>query len=512
MNTKFWNLYKNSPEGKACIELFNTHSEDYDYDKILKKYCTKIENAEYMSAWTYAFFNNYEENNFTLPEILDENSFLRFVEKYTLNYYEYNDYNVILSKENILKKDDFRDKKWHTMPMSLFLYEYYGFCKPLLYPTRFDIIQRNCSVLDIELPPLPDSKKHIDYIMYYYDICCVWSEFQKKHDMSDAEFCACLYDFATWCCEEEKIVNSELPLPTNIWITGGGGDNGDVEVLNEMCKGQDLNATSAWTCNEQTKRGDIIVIYVTKPYSRIHSIWRANSAGIFNPFDYYQARTTICNGIKIPPICFNELKDDLYFQKIPIIKQSLQGVNGKKLTIEDYEQLLRFIRHKGGDTDNLPKLFECEKVDFGTIKVEKDVEDKILIPILRKLRYVETDWERQLSLKVGRNEKVIPDFVFFAKKEMYSISAPLVIEAKLDMSSIKERNKAFTQCFSYAKLLNAKWMGLCDKERLVIYKITNGIVSINNAVFESAWSPIFNDEKTGMKLNLIIGKDVVKNS
>ena len=100
-----------------------------------------------------------------------------------------------------------------------------------------------------------------------------------------------------------------------------------------MCARKLEDNTSIWTCNEQTKRGDIIVMYVTSPYSCIHSIWRANSVGIFNPFDYYQSRTTICDGVKIPPISLNDLKDDEYFSNVSVVRQNLRGVNGKYLPL-----------------------------------------------------------------------------------------------------------------------------------------------------------------------------------
>ena len=511
MNTKLWEMYKKSDEGKACIELFDRESENYDYENILKKFCTDEEDVARLVPWVETFFINNDEKEDFIPETLNFDSICDFIENYDLDDYDFDDDDNAISIGKALQADDDRSKKWLTIPMSLFLCEFFDFCKPMLYPSRFDIIQRNCNALDIELPPIPQTKNHLEYVLYYFNICSRWYEFQEEHNMTYAEFCACLYGFADMLCNDENVSQNPLPQPTNIWIAGGGGKNGDYQLLEDMCARKLKDNTSIWTCNEQTKRGDIIVMYVTSPYSCIHSIWRANSVGIFNPFDYYQSRTTICDGVKIPPISLNDLKDDEYFSNVSVVRQNLRGVNGKKFTAEDYEQLLRFIEQKGGKTDNLPKLFECEKVDFGKIKVEKDVEEKILIPILQKLGYNESDWVRQLSLKAGRKEKAIPDFVFFAQGKAHFETAPFVVEAKLDMSSSAERRNAFNQCFSYAKMLNAKIMGICDKERFVIYKVENGSASVDNPVFESNWNSVYNDEKTGLSLNKLIGRDVVKN-
>ena len=506
MNTKLWEMYKKSDEGKACIELFDRESENYDYENILKKFCTDEDEIGNISFWTFSFVLNFENREDFIPSSIDADSFWDFLMNYDLDDYDFDADDNAIPNGKLLASDDDRKKKWLTIPMSLFLYEYYDFFKPILFHSRFDIIQRYCNVLGIELPPIPQTKDHLVYIMYYYYICVVMSDFQEEHNMTDA-----LYGFADMLCNEENVSQTTLPQPTNIWIAGGGGKNGDYQLLEDMCARKLKDNTSIWTCNEQTKRGDIIVMYVTSPYSCIHSIWRANSVAIFNPFDYYQSRTIICDGVKIPPISLDDLKEDEYFSNVSVVRQNLRGVNGKKFTADDYEQLLRFIEQKGGKTDNLPKLFECEKVDFGKIKVEKDVEEKILIPILQKLGYNESDWVRQLSLKAGRKEKAIPDFVFFAQGESHFETAPFVVEAKLDMSSSAERRNAFNQCFSYAKMLNAKIMGICDKERLVIYKVENGSASIDNPVFESNWNSVYNDEKTGLSLNKLIGKEIVKN-
>ena len=59
--------------------------------------------------------------------------------------------------------------------------------------------------------------------------------------------------------------------------------------------------------------------------------------------------------------------------QIPIVRKNLQGINGVELSALDYSELLRLIEQKGGDISALPKLYEAEDVDFGEIKLEKDV-------------------------------------------------------------------------------------------------------------------------------------------
>ena len=212
--------------------------------------------------------------------------------------------------------------------------------KPVLLPRRFDIIQKNCDALGIELPDIPRTNDYRAYLTYYYDICMVWNEFQKANELTDAELCACVYDYATML--QEKSDSSELPKPTNVWLTGASG-KGDFAFLDSLGKNAGENGESIWACNERTRRGDIIVLYCTSPRSYIHSIWRSNSGGIFNPFDYYHCRSTVCDGVLIPPIAFNDLKKDEYMSQVPIVRRNLQGVNGIELSAKDYAELMRMI-------------------------------------------------------------------------------------------------------------------------------------------------------------------------
>ena len=284
--------------------------------------------------------------------------------------------------------------------------------------------------------------------------------------------------------EEEKQENEELPPPTNVWLTGGSG-KGDFEFLDSL--GKDSQAqTSIWACNERTRKGDLVIIYCTSPRSFIHSIWRAESVGIFNPFDYYHCRTTVCKGIRLPQISFADLKNDPYFSQQPIVRKNLQGINGVAFSAKDYSELLRLAEEKGAKTNNYPQLYVGKAIDFGKIKQEKDVEENILIPILKRIGYHVSDWTRQLQLKAGRKEKAIPDFVFFPQGAKHFESAPLVIEAKLDISSMLEEQKAFRQALSYARMLRSNLMGICDKERLIIYALdSSGSCNIEKPLFES---------------------------
>lgn len=523
MNRQLWDMYKASPEGKACIGLFSLETEDdikllegiIEYSKECQPRMANLNEikTEYIVDRVFFLADNLSCQNLKLNNDCLKDSYEKLITDFFLAKIiedeNGNISNSIDAKDLWLRANDFRRKSSYVLELSLYLYLVHPYFKPILFPYRYDLFLRNCDALGIELPPIPHTKDYKAFLMYYYDICTAMNKFQDEYEMTDEEFCACFYGFAKMLCDESK--HAELPKPVNVWLTGASG--GDFISLDEATSGKyegDFN--SIWACNERTKRGDIVVVYCLSPRSYIHSIWRANTAGIFNPFDYYKCRTTVCDGIRVPDISSKDLKADDYFSNVPIVRKNLQGINGVELSAHDYSELLRLIGQKGGDISALPKLYESENVDFGEIKLEKDVEENILIPMLRKLGYNEEDWTRQLSLKAGRGLKAIPDFVFFAKGDKHFETAPFVIEAKLDMSLIREQINAFSQGLSYAKMLRSSLMGICDKERLIIYRVdSTGSVDRNAPIFEEHWASIYKDPVVGAQLNQLIGKEVIKN-
>lgn len=510
MNKKLFKMYCDSESGRNTINLFNPETEDvFSSIESLIKYANQELgckfNKDSFCDLVDVLWENFSAKGVWAGE-LSRNTYSDFIENFEIEVPEYDDAgNAVFTSDTkmvVIKKDNYRKKASLTPFLSILLYYQIDFFKPMLLVQNHDIFQRNCAILGIDLPPIPRTNDHRAYCLHYFDICEAINEFQKGNGLSDAETCAAIYDFASNFSEDQSTL--ELPSPTNVWLTGAASS--DFKFLDNM----DDGASSIWACNERTRRGDIVVIYATTPRSYIHSVWRADSVGIFNPFDYYHCRTHVRDGVKVPPITFNDLKTDSYFSQVPIIRKNLQGVNGWELTAKDYSELLRMIEERGGDTSVLPHLFDGSSVDFGTIQNEHDVEENILIPALHKLGYTDADWTRQLSLKAGRKEKAIPDFVFFARGECHFEHAPMVIEAKHDMSSMTEMQNAFRQGLSYARMLRASLMAICDKERIIVYQVDiNGSSDQNNPVYENHWAKIFSDETEGAKLKQIIGRECV---
>lgn len=387
MNKQIWNLYKDSERGKKCIELFHPHSDDIyrsciDILSFTSKFGDFQIDENYILYWIDDFWANIIGRNLA-PEKWTRDTYAQFIENLNILEPTYDDKGNVSFPENniriVLGKNEYRAKASLTDIYSLVLYYYFKEFKPVLIKARFDIFQRNCDLLGINLPNIPRSKNHFEYCMYYWDICETLNNFQNENGLSDSELCACVYDYATMLYEETT--PTRLPKPTNVWFTGGS--DGDFPLLDSLGKDCGENPHCIWACNEHTRRGDIVVMYCLSPRSYIHSIWRSNSEGIFNPFDGWHSRTSLCDGVLTPPITIKELKADNYMSQVPIVRRNLQGLNGIELSSKDYSELLRMIGEKGGDISKYPKLFEGSEAAFGDIHIEKDVEENILIPCLK---------------------------------------------------------------------------------------------------------------------------------
>ncbi len=516
MNKNIWNLYKNSERGRQVISLF-TFDRDKDYLDVkaknifqkYKDYLGSLKKAEdtFIDRCYITYESIVAEKLFLNENESSSEYFTRLIDNLEIIIAEENSAGELINNENrrpLIRQKDYKSLSAILPEISLVLYlfgEFFYF--PILFREQFDIFLKILDVLDIPMPELPSKSDKRGRLLLYNELNKNISKFAENYNLTIEETCACVYDFALMLLEDQQ-KQEELPEPTNIWLTGGS-KNDYRTFLENPIKGE----KSEWMCNETTKRGDIIVMYVLSPYSCIDSIWRADIDGVFTPFNYYNSRTRVTDGKKIPQITLKELKADPYFSALPITRKNFQGVNGVQLSAKDYSQLLRLIKEKGFDTSVLPQLYKPDFEFDVQLKIEKDVEEKLLIPLLEKLGYSETDWTRQLSQKAGRKEKAIPDFVFLPTGELHFQNAPMVIEAKFDMSSNIEKTKSFNQALSYARMMRSPVFGICDKERLIIYKERNGHFDRFTPTFEKHWQNI-NETETFRQLKLLIGKEAIK--
>lgn len=293
--------------------------------------------------------------------------------------------------------------------------------------------------------------------MYYWELCEVFYLFRKENGLSPADLWSFLYDFAPNNLPSEKI---DMPKPSQVWFIGGRLYQEDKSLESKF-----------WQSSPETKKGDILVHYETSPISAITCIEISLTDGVIDPLFRYYGCIYIGNRINIPHITLKELQTDEYFFKHPLVRKNFQGVNGWSVNSENYSELLRMIKTKGFDIEVLPKLYAPTLPKDVIIEYEHDVEQQLLEPLLNSMGWYENkDFIRQLPIQAGRGHRIFPDYALHYGNKPNEERAKVLIEAKLCMRNNKEREEAYLQALSYARLLNSSVIVLCDKDYLIVYE------------------------------------------
>lgn len=453
-----WNLYKQTPEGQKAIKEFEEASSNDTLMDLVFKYNPRIklwldnvkarvliaDFCEFMWCYNIEEFPDKER-----PKTLEEAK--RYYEDVISRGY-------LEDRETVILRDDFNtmlnNMVWISFLMYYFSPEFYF---PNIFVFRFFDLKKIADAFDIELSPTPKKPDYKARCMYYWKLCEVFYQFRTDNNLSPAELCAFLYDFAPNFTPKEK---TEIPNPAQVWCIGGMISSEEKKI-----------DTPFWQANPETKKGDILIHYETSPISAITCIWIAQADGVIDPFFHYYSNTYIGNKIDIPHISLKELQSDEYFSKHPLIRKKFQGINGWPMSSEDYTELLRMIKAKGFDIDTLPKLYAPTLPKNISIVHERDVETQLLEPLLNSMEWFEhTDFISQLPIHAGRGHRIYPDYALHYDNKPDEEKAKVLIEAKLYMKNNQDIEEAFLQARSYARLLESSVIVLCDKQCMIVYE------------------------------------------
>lgn len=450
-----WGLYKQSTDGQKVINEFrNANREMLEYEFLRKynPYSSQFYDQDFFldtcdDLWELAFEGRQPPTN--------KEDAKHFYEALVVC-------GIYDGEDTIVKKGDYQFMLRLLEILSFLLYYFSpSYFIPNLFVYRFFDLNKIADAFDIELPPIPKKSDYKARYMYYWDLCKILHEFRIENNLSPEELCAFLYDYAPSIVAIEP---TEAPKPSQAWFIGG--------LISP--EEQNLEVTF-WQANPETRKGDIIVHYETSPISAITHIWIAQTDGVIDPFFHYYSNAYIGEKVKIPSISLKELRADGHFSRHPLIRKSFQGVNGWAMSSEDYVQLLRILRSKGCDIEQLPKLYSPSLPSDIDVASEKDVEVKLLEYYLHKIGLQENrSYIRQLPIRAGRGNRVYPDYALhYSDKSGYE-SAKILIEAKYHMKSVRGIEEAFKQARSYANLLESSTIILCDKECLIVYDRKEG--------------------------------------
>lgn len=486
LNNYVWNIYLESG-GRNLVTFFENNLTFI----FTKEYPEKIKTLhKYYCVDNNIINETYEDlielqkiivNDDTEEEVLTDNDDIDYSSN--LNYEDF----ILLLEEfldEIAEANNINDDKelfiMFTDYMSFYTTTFAIYSPdlfiPYYYKYNFNVLDKIFKEFGIEMPTIPLKKDYKERIYIYADICYKLYVFRQKNNLSYFELCAFLYDFAPkYIGGIDSYIIKNLPDPKGAFLIGSSSDDRFLSY-NE-------SSYTIWQCNNDTRPGDMILLYLTYPVSSIDSIWRSVSAGFKDPFFFYYNCTYMGNPVKIDRISLSALKEDPKLNTLSIVKRNMQGVNGYELSPSIYNYIVDMCNV----TVNKFEILNFKTDDY--IHVEKDVEDKIIKPFLKRIGYSEGDYTQQLTISVGNhNTLLIPDFVLKPKVQNGYYSAFAVIEAKLDIKNSNDLQNARIQVRSYAKQLGAKYALIADVNSLRVMESKD---DYERMIFCKKWNSIY---------------------
>ena len=275
------------------------------------------------------------------------------------------------------------------------------------------------------------------------------------------------------------------------------------QILDNMTS----ETTHHWTGSDKVRKGDILLMYCGTPRSYIHSVWRAKSNGVADVFWHRGHLVEIGHPIKIPELTLKEMQKDEILSESTFVRSNMQGFSLKKIAYHEYEHILQLCKRKGMDISVLPVIKGLQDIRGFDIQNEKEVEEKLVEPLLLKLGYQESDWLRQMSVRMGRGERNYTDYSIGFDTTKGEERAEFILEAKYRITNDDDLKEAFLQANSYALRLKSKFLALAALEGIWIYLKTNKDFSLENYK-RFSWKQLENPDTIYEVIDLI-GKDVV---
>ena len=193
-----WNNYKETKEAKKVIRIF----EEGSMNSILAAF-VKEEAAAQFPAYIHIITNVFE--NSLIPYDVPIKDLFNYILDRGLTGY------IVECK---LDFDIFYPENYdflipRMIPLSIALYgldrvEDNDCYIPYLFYRNFKKLKKIAETFGVEMPPLPSREDVKERVLYYLEFCRVWNDFRIENDLTMAEVCAFIYDFAPKYIEESN--------------------------------------------------------------------------------------------------------------------------------------------------------------------------------------------------------------------------------------------------------------------------------------------------------------------
>ncbi len=377
---------------------------------------------------------------------------------------------------------------------SAYAHEYPEECIPYYFVMAFHIVEAIAREFDIVLPDIPGKVSYTDRYFYYSELCNVFNRFRRTQGWTPAELWAFLYDYAPKVISADEYVWKDLPSPRAVYVFGLPG-----EIADSQWKDGEILAAQG---SEEMQPGDIGLLYCWHPAKCFTSVWRAVSPGcndpLFSHYRYVYYGKPQC----IPHVGYKTFSTDPVLKETSLAKTSMSKMDGGRLKPSEYMRLLEVAAQQGAVPDSVPRMELKESfADGETFDVERDVEIKLLEPLLLRLGWTPADWCRQMPIRIGRGINKFPDYVVNPVYDLNRPSGEIVLEAKLTIPTIKQLEHDKGQAATYSRLLNAHWAVLVAKEGIWVSSAEQDYLTYQTW----SWADLENADRFG-EVQRLIGK------
>lgn len=483
-NGYMWQLYLNAG-GSKIVSLFEQNLTG----NLSQDYIETIEKFRLSFCPQKAIIEEMQQQLQDLAKDLNDNLALLESGEYTIESAMQFLYNSIKDEEKCSAQNVFACFSDSIEYFTTFLAaEIPDLFTPYYFKYNFNVFEKIAQEFDIELPPIPLKKDYEGRFYFYGDICGAFLSFREKHNLSPYELCAFLYDFAPkYVGGIDSYIIKDLPEPKSAFFIGGS--KGDKFLT------YDSDTITCWQCNPDTRAGDMIVMYLRTPVSAVDSVWRSVSIGFNDPFFYYYRCTYMAHPVAIKQISQKQLQKDKVFKDVPVVRKNMQGIDGVELMPSEYNHLMNLTK---ADAPKLEFVITDGNQDFVN---EKDVENKLIKPLIAKLGYSEGEYVQQLYIEIGNhNHALIPDFVLLPVTTRGHQSAFAIIEVKHSIPNQKEMEEVRIQARSYARQLNVKYSVIASKDKVWVYTPDD---DFTQEIFSASWGEMNDADTFSLLLNLI---------
>lgn len=155
------------------------------------------------------------------------------------------------------------------------------------------------------------------------------------------------------------------------------------------------------------------------------------------------------------------------------VKANLQGASGKALSRTEYHRFLDLMAVQGALPEGIPSFPETEAVNLADLASERDVEVKLVEPLLHRVGLEAQDWQRQLPVRMGRGERVYPDYAIGLTGQAPEQRVRALVEVKYRAGGERAWRDAFLQVKSYGLRLGASVILTAAAEGVRVYERRN---------------------------------------